>query len=268
MAQQLGLGLMPWSPLRSGFLSGKFSRKRTGAVDALRTSLVGEPAEADYDVIDVLETVAAEAGVPPAAVALSWVHHRPGVTSTLIGARRMDQLTTNLDAIEVRLTESQTEALDKVSTPKLNFPADYAKLALDLAFAGTTVDSVPSEMSPLASRARSATEACSRAREPQALCLPLRRIAVVTGEAAFPVPSAPSRPPGVLAPAEHEARAARSILELFKNLRHTPERANDLGPRVHVARGCSACDASSGSGALRGARPSACRHRLDHRYRP
>jgi len=149
MAQQLGLAVMPWSPLRSGFLSGKFSRSRTGAVDALRTTLVGEPAEADYDVIDVLETVAAEAGVSPAAAALSWVHNRPGVTSTLIGARRMDQLTTNLDAIDVRLTESQTEALDKVSTPRLNFPADYAKLALDLAFAGTTVDDVPSEMSPL-----------------------------------------------------------------------------------------------------------------------
>jgi aryl-alcohol dehydrogenase-like predicted oxidoreductase len=49
MAQQLGLGVMPWSPLRNGFLSGKCSRKRTGAVDALRTTLVGEPAEADYD---------------------------------------------------------------------------------------------------------------------------------------------------------------------------------------------------------------------------
>ena len=59
MAQEHGLGVMPWSPLKSGFLSGKYSRHRTGAVDTLRSGLVGGPSEKDYDVIDVLETVAA-----------------------------------------------------------------------------------------------------------------------------------------------------------------------------------------------------------------
>jgi aryl-alcohol dehydrogenase-like predicted oxidoreductase len=149
MAQQLGLGVMPWSPLRNGFLSGKFSRKRTGPVDALRTTLVGEPTQADYDVIDVLETVAAEAGITPAATALSWVHNRPGVTSTLIGGRRLDQLKTNLDAIDVHLTQAQTETLDKASAPRLNFPAEYVPLSVNLGFAGATVDGVPSEMTPM-----------------------------------------------------------------------------------------------------------------------
>jgi aryl-alcohol dehydrogenase-like predicted oxidoreductase len=148
MAQHLGMGVMPWSPLRNGFLSGKFSRSRSGPVDALRPSVVGEPTEADHDVIDVLETVAADAGVPPAAAALSWVHHRPGVTSTLIGARRTDQLIANLDAVDVRLTATQTAMLDKVSAPRLNFPAEYVGLSIDLAFAGATVDGVPSAMTP------------------------------------------------------------------------------------------------------------------------
>jgi aryl-alcohol dehydrogenase-like predicted oxidoreductase len=148
MAPELGLGVMPWSPLRNGFLSGKFSRKRTGPLDALRTTIVGEPTEADYDVIDVLEAVAAEAGISPAAAALSWVHNRPGVTSTLIGARRLDQLTTNLDAIDVRLTEAQTETLDKASAPRLNFPAGYLTLSVNLGFAGATVDGVASETNP------------------------------------------------------------------------------------------------------------------------
>jgi aryl-alcohol dehydrogenase-like predicted oxidoreductase len=149
MAQQLGLGVMPWSPLRSGFLSGKYSRRRSGPVDTLRSALVGGPTEADYDVIDVLEEVAAEAGVTPAAAALSWVHNRPGVAATLIGARHLEQLKDNLDAVDVRLTAAQTDALDAISAPRLNFPAEYGKLAVDLAFAGATVDGVPSEASPL-----------------------------------------------------------------------------------------------------------------------
>jgi aryl-alcohol dehydrogenase-like predicted oxidoreductase len=149
MAQQLGLGVMPWSPLRNGFLSGKFTRTGTGPVDALRTSLVGRPTEADYDVIEVLATVAADAGVTLAAAALSWVHSRPGVTSTLIGARNIAQLRTNLDAVDVRLTEAQTETLDKASAPQLNFPAGYRELSLNLAFAGATVDGVRSELTPM-----------------------------------------------------------------------------------------------------------------------
>jgi aryl-alcohol dehydrogenase-like predicted oxidoreductase len=141
MAQELGLGVLPWSPLRSGFLSGKFSRVRTGPVDTRRTPLVGLPSEADQRVIDVLDEVAAEAGVTPAAAALAWVHGRPGVTSTLIGARRIEQLRANLDAVDVRLTAGQAAALDEVSTPKLNFPADNNRLlAPSLAFAGATVD--------------------------------------------------------------------------------------------------------------------------------
>lgn len=150
MAAEHGLGVLPWSPLRSGFLSGKFSRRRTGTVDTLRTPLVGTPSEADQRVIDVLDEVAEEAGVSPAAAALAWVAARPGVTSVLVGARRPAQLRDNLDAVDVRLTAGQTARLDQVSEPRLNFPAENNRqLAPSLAFAGATVDGRRTAVSPL-----------------------------------------------------------------------------------------------------------------------
>ena len=106
------MGVMPWGPLKSGFLSGKFSRRNSGPVDSARTALVGTPSERDYDVIDVLEQVAEAAGASPATVAIAWVHSRPGVSSTLIGARRLDQLRSNFAALELTLTAEQLAALD------------------------------------------------------------------------------------------------------------------------------------------------------------
>jgi aryl-alcohol dehydrogenase-like predicted oxidoreductase len=150
MAQALGMGVMPWGPLKSGFLSGKYSSTTTGQVDTTRAQLVGAPSEADYVVIDALNAVAREAGASPAAVALAWVQGRPGITSTLIGARRMDQFEANLHALDLTLTDTQRTTLDEVSTPTLNFPAHNNRtLARMLQFAGATVDGLPSIVSPL-----------------------------------------------------------------------------------------------------------------------
>jgi aryl-alcohol dehydrogenase-like predicted oxidoreductase len=157
MAQALGMAVMPWGPLKSGFLSGKFSSAATGPVDTTRTQLVGAPSEADYVVIDALNTLAREVGASPAAVALAWVQGRPGITSTLVGARRMDQFEDNLRAQDVTLTGAQRGALDEVSTPALNFPAHNNRtLAPVLQFSGATVDGRPSIVSPMlqASEAR------------------------------------------------------------------------------------------------------------------
>jgi aryl-alcohol dehydrogenase-like predicted oxidoreductase len=149
MAQELGMGVMPWSPLKSGFLSGKYSRAGNGAVDTRRGALVGTPSERDYAVIEALDAVAAEAGVGPAAAALAWVRSRPGVGSTLIGARRLDQLRMNLDAIDVALTDTQVAALDEVSAPALSFPAENNRvLAPMLQFAGATVDGQATQATP------------------------------------------------------------------------------------------------------------------------
>ncbi|MEV4756311.1 aldo/keto reductase [Micromonospora sp. NPDC049559] len=150
MAAEHGLGVLPWSPLKSGWLSGKFVRGSGGGdVDTARGGLVGGPGERDWPVIDVLHEVAAEAGVSPAAAALAWVGARPGVSSVLIGARRLDQLKANLDAVDVRLSDEQTARLDEVSTPALNFPAENNRiLAPSLAFAGATVDGRTTMVSP------------------------------------------------------------------------------------------------------------------------
>jgi aryl-alcohol dehydrogenase-like predicted oxidoreductase len=150
MAQAMGMGVLPWSPLKGGFLSGKYSSGNTGPVDTTRAHMSGAPGEADLVVIDAVNAVAAEVAASPAQVALAWVQGRPGITSTIIGARRIDQFETNLGALDVTLTDAQRAALDEVSAPKLNFPADNNRLlAPALQFAGATVDGRSSTVSPL-----------------------------------------------------------------------------------------------------------------------
>jgi aryl-alcohol dehydrogenase-like predicted oxidoreductase len=150
MAQAMGMGVMPWSPLKSGFLSGKYSSTATGPVDTTRAGLVGVPRPADYPVIDLVNEIAAETGASPAAVALAWVQVRPGITSTVIGARRMDQFEANLTALDLTLDLEHQERLTAVSAPHLNFPAENnATLARIARNGGTTVDGVPTPASRL-----------------------------------------------------------------------------------------------------------------------
>jgi aryl-alcohol dehydrogenase-like predicted oxidoreductase len=153
MAQELGLGVMPWSPLKGGWLSGKYSRENAGTVTSDRAALVGMPTERDHLIIDAVKAVAAEQGASPAAVALAWVQGRPGVASTLIGARRTDQLQANIAALDITLTDAQVAALDEASKPSLAFPADINRLlAPNLAFAGAKVDGLQTTAYPLLTR--------------------------------------------------------------------------------------------------------------------
>jgi aryl-alcohol dehydrogenase-like predicted oxidoreductase len=142
MAQELGIGVMPWSPLRSGYLSGRYRRGNAGSVESARPRAGSGPSEADYVVIDALLKVADDVGASPAAVALAWVQSRPGVSSAIIGPRRVDHLADNLGALDVTLTDDQIAALDEVSKPALNFPAMYTEVAESLGFPGTTIDGV------------------------------------------------------------------------------------------------------------------------------
>jgi aryl-alcohol dehydrogenase-like predicted oxidoreductase len=141
MAKAHGMGVMPWSPLKSGRLSGKYSRNGSGPVDTKRAPFTGGPTDEDWVVIDALETVAAELQVSPAAVALAWVRGRPGVASTLVGARTIDQLRANLASLDLTLSDAHVATLDAASEPTLDFPApNHAELAPMLGFGGTTVD--------------------------------------------------------------------------------------------------------------------------------
>jgi aryl-alcohol dehydrogenase-like predicted oxidoreductase len=125
-----GLGMLPWSPLGGGWLSGKYQRDQRPTGD---TRLGDDPnrgmeaydrrgTERTWNVIDAVQKVAEDRGVSMAEVALAWVTDRPGVTSTILGARTISQLETNLRAAGVHLTGAETAALDAASDPH---PADY-----------------------------------------------------------------------------------------------------------------------------------------------
>jgi len=154
MAQDQGIGVLPWSPLAGGYLTGKWTRDSARPSDAKRDVMLPGPTESQFDVIDEVSAVAAELGVAPAQVALAWVQNRPEVTSTILGARRVDQLRTNLGALDIQLTEEQTAKLEKVSKPALSFPASANSHAPTLAYAGATVDGRPSTVFPLLKMSR------------------------------------------------------------------------------------------------------------------
>ena len=147
MAQELGLGVLPWSPLKMGALSGKYTRANKQKMEGHRGAFVGELSEKDYDIIDQLHQVADELGADVPAVALAWVQGKPGVSSTIIGARTMEHLNANLKALDLKLSPEQIAVLDKVSRPVLNFPADFnLNFSPNFQHAGATVNGVPSKL--------------------------------------------------------------------------------------------------------------------------
>jgi aryl-alcohol dehydrogenase-like predicted oxidoreductase len=123
MLQSEGLGLLVWSPLAGGLLSGKYTRHSTGETGSRRTTFDFPPVQLDraYDIIDVMAEIARAKGVSVAQVALAWLLHQPVVTSVIIGAKRVDQLEDNLAATAVRLSAEELAALDAVS----KLPAEY-----------------------------------------------------------------------------------------------------------------------------------------------
>jgi len=125
-----GLGLLPWSPLGGGWLSGKYRRDERPA-GATRLGEDPDRGMEAYDrrgtdrtwhVIDAVQKVAEERGVSMAEVALAWVTDRPAVSATILGARTMSQLETNLRAARLHLSAAETAALDAASDPH---PTDY-----------------------------------------------------------------------------------------------------------------------------------------------
>jgi aryl-alcohol dehydrogenase-like predicted oxidoreductase len=151
MALELGLGVTPWSPLRGGVLTGKYTRENAGQVKADRGERVTAALdERVYAIVDELIRIARQLSTSPAAVALAWVQSRPGVTSTIIGARRLAQLDANLSSLEICLSEAQRAALDALSTPTLNFPAAMLKIVPTFAHSGATVNGERSKPWPMA----------------------------------------------------------------------------------------------------------------------
>jgi aryl-alcohol dehydrogenase-like predicted oxidoreductase len=151
MAREMGLGVTPWSPLKSGALSGKYTRANAGNVQAARGSWVtGVLNEKTYAIVDALIAIAKAQDSTPARVALAWVQGKPGVASTIIGARTVDQLDDNVAALSLKLTPEQIAQLDGLSKPMLNFPAMFLRGAPSFMHGGLTVNGVSAPKNPLA----------------------------------------------------------------------------------------------------------------------
>jgi len=118
-----GLGLMVWSPLAGGLLSGKFGRDSAGEAGSRRSGFDFPPVQREraFDCIDAMRPMAQARGVSVAQIALAWLLHQPPVTSVIVGARRPDQLADNLAAVQVRLNADELQQLDTVS----RLPAEY-----------------------------------------------------------------------------------------------------------------------------------------------
>jgi len=124
VVEDQGMGIMVWSPLAGGFLSGKFTRGAAGPNDARRMSFDFPPVDKErgYDIIDAMKAVADAHGVSVARVALAWLLTKKGVMSVIVGAKTVEQLTDNLAASDLRLTAEQLEALDKASALRPEYP--------------------------------------------------------------------------------------------------------------------------------------------------
>lgn len=148
MALELGLGITPWSPLKSGVLSGKYTRENAGKNTADRGALMmGSLNEKTYAIVDELGAIASAQDTTIARVALSWVQSRPGVTSTIIGARRLAQLEDNLKALDVTLSPEQVARLDALTKPSFGFPQNMAAFFPAIHNGGTRVNGVQAEPS-------------------------------------------------------------------------------------------------------------------------
>jgi aryl-alcohol dehydrogenase-like predicted oxidoreductase len=136
LAVDQGLGVLVWSPLAGGLLSGKYRRNHQAPVGSRQLSDWGEPPVYDreglYDIVEILIGIAEQRGVSAAQVSLAWTLGRPAVTSMIIGARTSEQLADNLAAASLRLTDDERARLEAASAPALIYPYWHqAKTARD-----------------------------------------------------------------------------------------------------------------------------------------
>jgi aryl-alcohol dehydrogenase-like predicted oxidoreductase len=135
LCQNEGIGIIPWSPLRGGWLSGKYRRGMETPPEGTRLSIADERGwserwsayntERTWAVIDTLIEVAADAGKSPAQTALNWLKDQPGVTSPIIGASKLHQVHDNLGAVGWSLTPEQRAKLSEISDLPGPYPYDF-----------------------------------------------------------------------------------------------------------------------------------------------
>ena len=134
VCQAEGLGVIPWAPLRGGWLSGRYTREMTGPPAGSRVETAGEKGwsetwdayanEHTWGILDVLRDIASAHGRPIAQVAIRWVSQRPRVTAPILGASTYEQLETNLGAVGWSLTDDEMDRLTSVSEIRSPYPYD------------------------------------------------------------------------------------------------------------------------------------------------
>jgi aryl-alcohol dehydrogenase-like predicted oxidoreductase len=114
-----GVGVIPWSPLARGVLTGNRTRDGERRTSRANSDAFGDTlySGADFDVVDRVAEVAAKRGVPPAQVALAWLLHRPGVTAPIVGATKLSHLADALAAEELDLSEEEIGRLEELYVP-------------------------------------------------------------------------------------------------------------------------------------------------------
>ncbi len=124
LCREEGLGVLPWSPLSGGFLSGKFRRNQENPEDSRRSGFDFPPVDKEkgYDAIEVMDKIAKKKNSSVAQIALAWLLAQNGVTSVIIGAKKMSQLEDNLKSVDVELTDEEVAEISATTQPRKLYP--------------------------------------------------------------------------------------------------------------------------------------------------
>jgi aryl-alcohol dehydrogenase-like predicted oxidoreductase len=126
LALEEGIGILPWSPLEGGFLSGKYRRGKPQPegtrIEDLSDHLRGMSLETAFEIVDELQRIAEPHDASVAQAALNWLRRKPAVASIVFGARNEKQLRDNLDCVDWNLTDDQLARLDAMSKPRDVYP--------------------------------------------------------------------------------------------------------------------------------------------------
>jgi len=128
LCRRHGLGILPWSPLAGGFLTGKFRKGQPppeGARVSVRQQVEEKGTDKNWRIVEELVAVAAEVESTPSRVAVAWLLRKPTVTSVIFGARTLDQLEDNLKAAELKLPDAVVARLDAVSALDIGYPYEF-----------------------------------------------------------------------------------------------------------------------------------------------
>ena len=131
LCQKFGLGILPWSPLAAGFLSGKYDKSQPMPQGARFTKWKERwqtfDKERNWRILAAVKTIAAELGATPSQVSLAWLLKKPTVTSVIFGARTLQQVDDNLKAAALVLPNEAVKRLDEASTFEMGYPYDFIK---------------------------------------------------------------------------------------------------------------------------------------------